>query len=351
MGVQAPRGLECGIARISRKAARKKYLSGAVANIEKDPCPLDSRFEGLFDTVFDGLILADHNGRILGLNRAARKIFGYTKHEAEGSPIGILVPELNRASWKDCAESHIAMGRAGNFINIGTQELQGRRKDGSGFPVALAMAPMPSAGPRQFVVTVRCVGTGKGREHVPSESEQRPQVGTDYLPILVCYVGPDGRYRSCNKAHQHWFGLSPDRIIGRHMREVWGEQAERIARTHFDAALAGWPSGIETKLPFKYGGSRYVNSLYAPHAVGGGAVAGCHVLTTDLTEHRRKKAELCNIRKTISPGPLTSGIVHLSTDLLGFLAITLEAHGDGESERSDTGLSTSGCRSPAPDVV
>ncbi len=113
------------------------------------------------------------------------------------------------------------------------------------------------------------------------------------LPDLVSYVDCEGRYQYNNEAYERWFGVPPDRLRGRHMRDVLGDEAYEVIRPHFEAAMAGREVTYETFAPYKTGG-RHIQARYLPYrSTPRGAVEGFFVLVSDISgrHHAREQLE------------------------------------------------------------
>jgi signal transduction histidine kinase len=108
----------------------------------------EEKFRVLADTAHDGIVSVDAGGRILYINRAAVRMFGYEPHEAEGRPLGLLMPE---------------QGRAGPFTG-GSAELQGRRKDGEEFPMEASWGAWKAGDAACTTVILRDVSERKRAE-------------------------------------------------------------------------------------------------------------------------------------------------------------------------------------------
>ena len=92
----------------------------------------------LFENATEGIILTNSKGKIILVNPAADKIFGYTIDEMNGNHIEMLLP-------KDIREKHIAL-RDGfhkypqNREMGSGRDLYARKKDGSVFPVEVSLS-------------------------------------------------------------------------------------------------------------------------------------------------------------------------------------------------------------------
>jgi PAS domain S-box-containing protein len=114
---------------------------------------LRSLIATVLDTVVDGLITIDHAGIIQSFNHACVSLFGYTPDEVVGQNVSMLMPEPYRSEHDHYVAAYLATGEA-KIIGIG-REVMGRRKDGSTFPMELAVGESPQAGNHAFVGIVR----------------------------------------------------------------------------------------------------------------------------------------------------------------------------------------------------
>lgn len=86
------------------------------------------------------MVVVDRNGRIVMLNHNTERLFGYRRDQLLGLPVEVLVPERYRRSHSEHRAGYSVapivrpMGAA--------QELYGRRKDGSEFPVEISLSPV-----------------------------------------------------------------------------------------------------------------------------------------------------------------------------------------------------------------
>lgn len=97
----------------------------------------ESRIRAIVKTAVDGIISIDGRGRIVAMNGAAEKLFGWTLDEVLYKNINILMPE----SFHSQHDTYLANYFAGNkpkIIGIG-REVVAKRKDGSHVPIRLAV--------------------------------------------------------------------------------------------------------------------------------------------------------------------------------------------------------------------
>lgn len=127
----------------------------------------EARIRAILDTVIDGIISIDARGHIQTANPAAEKIFGYGREEMLGRNVNMLMPEPYHSAHDGYLHSYLTTGRK-KIIGIG-REVTGRRKDGSTFPMDLAVSEMEVDGQRMFTGVVRDITERKRLERMKSE--------------------------------------------------------------------------------------------------------------------------------------------------------------------------------------
>ena len=114
----------------------------------------EARFRSLTQAASDAIISADGTGFIVFWNSAAQQIFGYTAVEAAGQPIGLLVsPHEREESLSIAAEAPEC-----------TVHLEGRRWDGSSFPMELTLTKWMDGTDEFYTGIVRDVTQQKSLE-------------------------------------------------------------------------------------------------------------------------------------------------------------------------------------------
>ncbi|MFQ5928654.1 MAG: nitrogen regulation protein NR(II) [Acidobacteriota bacterium] len=113
----------------------------------------EAEIRAILDTVVDGIITIDHKGTIQSFNPAAARIFGYSRDEAIGQNVTILMPEPDRSQHNEYVANYLRTGEA-KIIGIG-REVVGRRKDGTTFPLYIAVGEVHLGDQVKFTGIVR----------------------------------------------------------------------------------------------------------------------------------------------------------------------------------------------------
>jgi PAS domain S-box-containing protein len=122
----------------------------------------EERIRAVLSTAADGIITITEEGVIETINPAAKTIFGYDSQGLIGQKVNILMPEPYRSEHDKYMQRYLRTGRAG-IIDIG-REVVGQRKDGTVFPLDLAISEVWLGERRLFTGILRDVTQRKEAE-------------------------------------------------------------------------------------------------------------------------------------------------------------------------------------------
>ena len=125
----------------------------AEALVKASEARLRSLIATVLDTVVDGLVTIDRSGAIQSYNKACISLFGYTPDEVVGHNVKLLMPEPYHSGHDQYISAYLATGEA-KIIGLG-REVMGRRKDGTTFPMELAVGESRDGGNNAFVGIIR----------------------------------------------------------------------------------------------------------------------------------------------------------------------------------------------------
>ena len=119
----------------------------------------ETRIRAVSENAFDAIITADERGVIDTANQAVENMFGYRADELIGRNVSVLMPEPYRDEHDGYIDKYLMTGK-GRLINNRT-EVVGQRKDGTTFPLEVALNEMFIGEQRYFVAVARDVTENK----------------------------------------------------------------------------------------------------------------------------------------------------------------------------------------------
>lgn len=128
----------------------------------------EARFRSVFESATDAIVLADQSGTIVTWNGGAAAMFGYEKEEILGRPLVTLMPERHRRRHEEGMERFRLEGQ--ERVIGSTLELEGLRKDGSEFPIELAIGAWETGHGVNFSGVIRDVTRRKRAEEAVRRS-------------------------------------------------------------------------------------------------------------------------------------------------------------------------------------
>jgi two-component system, sensor histidine kinase and response regulator len=118
----------------------------------------------------------------------------------------------------------------------------------------------------------------------------------DVAPGTLGYWGADLRNQFANGRYVEWFGVAPEALIGRHVREMLGETVFALSEPYIRAALDGRPQHFERRMVKADGSGFDAYISYVPDIVDGKA-RGFVAVVSDVTEFKRAQAALAEQAK------------------------------------------------------
>ena len=171
----------------------------------------------IVDCAVDGIITIDELGSITDLNPAVLRLFGYAADELIGQNVKILMPEPYHAEHDVYLRNYRETG-VRKIIGIG-REVAGKRKDGSVFPLDLAVSEVQRGGRRMFTGIVRDIS-----ERKRIEAEWQKFVGlVENSSDFMAMASLSWELLYINKAGRQLLGIGPEQVKGMEVRDLWEE--------------------------------------------------------------------------------------------------------------------------------
>ena len=151
-------------------------------SIQDTPAPPASSpiFPGIVEAAPDGVIVIDDSRRVVFVNAAAERIFGYGREAIVGQPVRVLLPELSDdprpIGFSSATEASAPAPVSGESLAV-EQEFTGRHSDGCSIGLTLRLSHLTAEDGRFDVAVVRDITEHKRRQESLSRSEHLVGVG------------------------------------------------------------------------------------------------------------------------------------------------------------------------------
>jgi len=246
------------------------------------------------ETAVDGIITIEQNGSIRTFNPAAERIFGYLAPEVVGQNVNMLMPEPYHSEHDEYLGHYIRTGER-RIIGKG-REVEGRRKDGSRFPLELAVSETRLHDRLVFTGIVRDISGRKKAEADLNESRQRLHGIIASATDAIITVDSEQLITLFNSAAEKMFGCPAEAAIGSRLDRfiplrLRDAHRGHIARFGDTGVSAGAMGGQRALIALRSDGREFpVEATISQITVGGNRLFTA--IIRDVTERHRAEEEL-----------------------------------------------------------
>ena len=202
----------------------------------------EERLHGIVNAVADAIISTNDRGNIIAFNKAAVNIFGYSENEIIGQNISMLVGSAHASFHDKYLDNYKETGKK-NIIGVIGREERGRRKDGSEFPLEIAVTELQHGNHRFFTGVIRDITERQEAEQqikrahdeleirveertheltqeimVRQRAEGRLRLAAQVIENLsegVVIIDPEFKIVSVNPAYTAITGYRPEEVVGK----------------------------------------------------------------------------------------------------------------------------------------
>jgi len=292
---------------------------------EKHLAQTEARYRGLLEAAPDGMVVVNQSGEIVLLNAQAEKQFGYRRDELLNQRVTNIIP-------KGFAERLIADGTrtAAEALaqQIGTGiELNGRRKDGTEFPIEIMLSPLESPEGVLITAAIRDITVRKDAEKHLAQMEGKYRGLLEAAPDGMVVVNQSGEIVLLNAQAEKQFGYRRDELLGQKVTSIIPEGfAERLIadalRPTAEALAQQIGTGIELNGRSKEGTAFPIEIMLSPLESPEGILVTAAI--RDISERKQLARQLHQSQKMEAVGQLTGGIAHDFNNLLGVIIGNLD---------------------------
>jgi PAS domain S-box-containing protein len=174
-----------------------------------------ARFGGVVNTAFDAIISVDEDQKIVLFNASAERVFGWTANELIGQPLDLLLPPESINPYQGFVNHYGTSRKDTSRLMNARREVRARRRDGSLFPVEVAISKITIKGGNIYTAILRDITERKQAEAALVEKEGRYRTLFDLSPSGIVLLDLEGNIVDVNKSFCQSLGYSVDELIGR----------------------------------------------------------------------------------------------------------------------------------------
>lgn len=183
----------------------------------------ENRARAVLASTHDAIITIDENAIIDSVNPAIERMFGYTVEELIGKNVNMLMPEPHRGRHDAYVRRYLQTGEP-RVIGIGRETIA-ERKDGSTFPIDLAITKFTVPGRVLFTGIVRDISERKAAQaNLENTLAQLEKTNENMLAILnetrmgVLMLSEQGHIRFVSRIAESMLQAGKEELIGK----SWG---------------------------------------------------------------------------------------------------------------------------------
>jgi PAS domain S-box-containing protein len=248
-----------------------------------------ARMHAIVNSVIDAIITISPDGTVESVNEAMEKMFGYTAEQVVGRNVKMLMPPPFHDEHDQYLRNYLDSGVA-KIIGIG-REATAVRKDGSAFPIDLAVTEVKLGDRRLFTGVVKDISERKRAEQALRDSEELFRTVTMNAPVAIFIKDLEGHYTLANPLACQALGR-PDGVVGLTDHDLLpAEVADQLRRNDAEVVATGRP--LEREEFVRHGGFHgdFLSVKFPLFNTQGEPIGVCGV-ATEITQRKRAQEAL-----------------------------------------------------------
>jgi PAS domain S-box-containing protein len=280
----------------------------------------EARFKDLFETLQEGVYLADADGNLEEVNPAFARMLGYENREGLlGRPLSefFLQPEEWETERRQLAQSDVVYGH----------EAMLRRSDGSALAALHASALIRDTAGRVRRRQGTLVDISERRQ-IETRLQQEQEFArrlVESFPDLVIALDGEGRYTFVSPRSRELLGFSPEELIGSLFHERIEPHSRKEVQAFLDTIISGQCSNGSCEFLARRsdGETRLFRATASPLMDVSGRIAGVIAAARDITDSKRMEQQLIQNERLAAMGQMIAGVAHeLNNPLTAVLGVT-----------------------------
>jgi len=226
----------------------------------------------------------DRDEKFLFLNSQATHFYGKSNTELVGKQVNVAYSEAGYGKVKPFIDAALS-GERTSFEDQILVNGETHYYHATYIPDKDAAGAVNGFYAMAYDITARKIS-----ELCQAESDERLRTIANNLPVLISYLDREMRYQFANAKYEEWHGISPNRMLGKSVAELFGTDFFEQRKQHALRCLDGDTVCFENEIAVP-GMRRELESTYIPH-MKDGVAQGFYVLSSDITTVKRQERML-----------------------------------------------------------
>ncbi|MEZ5499619.1 MAG: PAS domain S-box protein [Steroidobacteraceae bacterium] len=295
--------------------------------------PSDGMLSALLDATVDAILVIDATGRIQRFNRGAERMFGYTRDEAVGCNVSLLMSESDARNHNGYI-SRYQQSRVGHIIGTG-REVLAKRRDGSEFPAHLSVGEIGGADRPRYVGILHDISLQVENTRALQAERDRARLYLDVALVMIAVFDASGNIQQINRHGATILGTDVRELVGKNWfeflciedREGMREQVRAAFASVCDDEVRG-----DIRVDAADGVRRFLHHRCVPLRDASGSVQALLCSAEDETARRAAEREYHQARERMASmshlattGEISAGIAHELNQPLSAIATYAQA--------------------------
>jgi PAS domain S-box-containing protein len=239
----------------------------------------------LFDSLAELVFIAGLDGRLLSVNKALLRRFGYTREQVIGTTPDLLIEQLIPGQIAAHADEDRGVPRR--------LEFSARTRDGDRFTLEMSFVRGRYFGADVIIAVGQDITERRQQEDALAVAESHYRRLVENAPYAIFALDRESRFTELSPAAREILGRDPAELIGRHMTEIIAPEDQPFVVESLRRKVTGEidTPDIELRLVHSSGEYRLVH-IRVTVILDAGVAAGVHGIARDITEDRARQEEL-----------------------------------------------------------
>ncbi len=263
----------------------------------------EARTRTIVETAVDGIITIDSKGIVRAFNSAAETIFGWQASEIIGQTVQTIIPPPKGKAYNDDLRTYLLNGDV-KVVGSGC-EVMGLRKNGTPFPMRLALGEANLQNETLFVGFITDISERRQMEEALRNSEQQYRSLIANLPGIAfrCRLDQDWSMLFISDAVERLTGWKPEDFISgkkTFAQLLHPDDVEWTSRIVSEKLYSGQTYTLEYRIVDRDGKEHWVSESASGVRGTNGEIEWIDGVIIDISDSKRRNAEFEGVVNAIS---------------------------------------------------